>query len=110
WKFDDESGEPIEAGECRSFPGDESWPSSDVWDTFDEVLGKGALIPTVPLAAPCYESWEVYDEETCSSIQENFSDPYFQSVAPLDRRVVPCSNFRYQRERSYFNRVAYLSR
>lgn len=83
WRFDDEAGEPIEAGECRSSPGDESWPSSDVWDAFDKVLGEGALIPTVPLAAACYDSWGMYDEETCASIQENFGDPYLQSVPPL---------------------------
>ena len=78
WKFDDEAGTPIEAGECRGFPGDDSWPSSDIWNMFDKLLGEGALIPTVPLAAACYDSWGVYDEGKCASIQENFNNSYLQ--------------------------------
>lgn len=78
WAFDD--GEPggLETGDCRSFPGDESWPSSEVWETFDKLLGEGALIPTVPLAAACYDSWSTHDEEECAFVQENFGDPYLQ--------------------------------
>lgn len=78
WAFDDGEGGALKSGDCRSFPGDDAWPSSDVWETFDKLLGEGALIPTVPLAAACYNSWGEYDEETCASVQENFSDPYLQ--------------------------------
>lgn len=111
WKFNDGSGKPIESGECRSFPGDESWPSSDVWDTFGKVLGEGTLIPTVPLAAPCYDSWGVYDNETCAFIQENFADPYLQSVIRCtSKKDLSHSNHRKQRGRSHIGHVANLPR
>lgn len=78
WAFDDGVGDILGKGDCRSFPGDESWPTSDAWETFDKLLGNGALIPTVPLAAACYDSWDEYDEEQCASVQENFGDPHLQ--------------------------------
>jgi hypothetical protein len=38
---------------CKTFPGDALWPIELIWDLFDILLG-GALIKTVPIAAPCY--------------------------------------------------------
>lgn len=38
---------------CKTFPGDTLWPINLIWDVFDILLG-GALIKTVPIAAPCY--------------------------------------------------------
>lgn len=38
---------------CKTFPGDALWPAKWIWDIFDILLG-GALIETVPIAAPCY--------------------------------------------------------
>lgn len=40
---------------CKTFAGDESWPVDTIWSTFDALLG-GALIPTVPIAASCYDT------------------------------------------------------
>lgn len=67
----------LSSGECRTYPGDEAWPSQSDWNTFNDELG-GALIPTIPVAAPCYNDWGVYDEEECAAVTANFSDPYFQ--------------------------------
>lgn len=39
---------------CKTFPGDAAWPSTLIWTVFDILLG-GALIETVPIAAPCYK-------------------------------------------------------
>lgn len=39
--------------QCKTFPGDALWPQKWIWKIFDVLLG-GALIETVPIAAPCY--------------------------------------------------------
>lgn len=41
------------AKDCKVFPGDAEWPSEAAWDVLNRTLG-GALIKTVPIAAPCY--------------------------------------------------------
>ncbi|KAI4592656.1 hypothetical protein KJ359_010558 [Pestalotiopsis sp. 9143b] len=71
----------LSSGECRTYPGDEAWPSQSDWNTFNDELG-GALIPTIPVAAPCYNDWGVYDEEECAAVTANFSDPYFHEADP----------------------------
>lgn len=68
---------PATHGKCKVFPGDEDWPSEEKWDKFDELLGN-ALIPTIPLAAPCYPSWGEYSTDKCEEITAKWSDAYFQ--------------------------------
>lgn len=65
------------AGECKTFPGDASWPDDVVWNVFDLLAG-GALIETVPLASPCYDSWGNYDAETCAYITDQWSNSSLQ--------------------------------
>lgn len=74
---DFESGPTLAGGECKTFPGDDAWPSGEQWETLNGLLG-GSLIPTVPIAAPCYNGWGVYDEAQCAAITQNFTNPYFQ--------------------------------
>lgn len=67
---------------CKAFPGDSDWPSDDVWDTFDHLLG-GALIPTIPFGAPCYDSeWGEKDETECANIIKNSTNANFLSGHP----------------------------
>jgi hypothetical protein len=68
----------LKSGACRVFPGDEGWPSQSVWDTFNKLLGRDALIKTVPLAAPCYQNLGVYDTAKCTTVRETFSNQYTQ--------------------------------
>jgi hypothetical protein len=76
--FDEDPTQPLpQKGDCRAFPGDEDWPSQNDWEAFNNTLG-GALISTVPVAAPCYKEWGVYDGEECARILDSWSDPYFQ--------------------------------
>lgn len=78
--FDDSavgSGIFRRSGECKRFPGDQDWPSDETWNRFNELVD-GALIPTVPLAAPCYNNWGVYDAAKCADIAKRFTDPYLQ--------------------------------
>lgn len=78
--FDDGSAvdpDRLKSGACKVFPGDSQWPSQSTWDTFDKLLG-GALIKTVPLAAPCYHNLGVYDAEKCQAVRDSFSNQYTQ--------------------------------
>lgn len=66
------------AASCKTFPGDPQWPSGILWDIFDLLLG-GALIPTVPLAAPCYDTeWGKKDIAKCSKLVSNWTNPLLQ--------------------------------
>lgn len=67
----------VTADECKTFPGDASWPLDIIWDVFDLLAG-GALIKNVPLASPCYDSWGDYDAETCAHITEQWTNSSFQ--------------------------------
>ncbi|KAI1866703.1 uncharacterized protein JN550_007556 [Neoarthrinium moseri] len=71
----------LDSGECRTFPGEADWPSDQEWDSFDDLLG-GALIPTVPIGAPCYQNWGVFDKEKCAAVTKNFPNPYFHEADP----------------------------
>jgi hypothetical protein len=62
---------------CKAFPGDANWPSPVVWKVLD-LLSGGALIQTVPLAAPCYSNWPEYNPATCATITSQWSDPHLQ--------------------------------
>jgi hypothetical protein len=78
--FDDsavKSGPSRRSGECKLYPGDDAWPSEQTWDRFDALVD-GNLIPTIPLAAPCYSNWGVYDSAKCAAITAKFTDPYTQ--------------------------------
>ncbi len=68
---------PAGAKQCKVFPGDAAWPSDSVWASFNASVG-GALIKTVPLAAPCYKNWPQYDAAKCAQIEANWHDPHLQ--------------------------------
>ncbi|KAK4451365.1 FAD-binding domain-containing protein [Podospora aff. communis PSN243] len=60
---------------CKVFPGDAAWPSDKAWNAFNASLG-GALIKTIPLAAPCYNNWpQVRNAAQCQHITDNWSNP-----------------------------------
>jgi len=67
---------------CKAFPGDASWPSDVAWKAFNSSLG-GALIKTIPLAAPCYNNWpQARDAAKCQFVTENWSSPYLHVEDP----------------------------
>ncbi|KAF2201703.1 FAD binding domain-containing protein [Delitschia confertaspora ATCC 74209] len=70
-------------GFCKTYPGDHDWPSNPTWDVFDNLLGRGALIPTVPIAAPCYDSkWGPKNEVKCGDVTARFNTPYLHEGDP----------------------------
>lgn len=71
------TGQPFN-GSCKVFPGDATWPSSEVWQFFNDKLG-GGLIQTVPLAHDCYNTaWGEYDASQCAYISSNWNISFLQ--------------------------------
>lgn len=66
---------------CKTFPGDSLWPSTTVWRLFDRVTG-GALIKTVPIAAPCYDDYGTHEKSLCSHIVDQWTNSSLQLVNP----------------------------
>jgi hypothetical protein len=67
---------------CKTFPGEPTWPGDNVWKVFSELLG-GALIPTVPIAASCYDTqWGEKDANKCADVTKNFTNPLFHHADP----------------------------
>ncbi|KAB8291646.1 hypothetical protein EYC80_006446 [Monilinia laxa] len=67
---------------CKAYPGDSAWPSTSVWDTLDLLAG-GALIATVPLAAPCYADWPAnQNSDKCLYITDDWSNSSLHASDP----------------------------
>lgn len=78
--FDDDRAIKTQAGACKIFPGDQDWPSANIWDIFNKLLG-GGLISTIPIAASCYDSeWGPKDLAKCNAVISSFGMPPTQYV------------------------------
>lgn len=86
-KFDDDSSQnarPVKrqapGASCKTFPGDANWPTDATWTIFNDLLD-GALIRSVPIAAPCYDSeWGPKDVAKCNDVVSRFGTPPLQYV------------------------------
>jgi hypothetical protein len=59
--------------QCRTIPGDASWPTQLEWNFLNETL-KGKLISTVPIAAPCHttvsgKSNAAFNQSRCDELR-----------------------------------------
>ncbi|KAK3346469.1 hypothetical protein B0T25DRAFT_624894 [Lasiosphaeria hispida] len=84
YAFDDErisTADRLRSGACKAFPGDANWPSQADWRVLHTLLG-GALIKTVPLAAPCYQNLGVFSTEKCAAIGSNWTNGYLHENDP----------------------------
>jgi hypothetical protein len=84
---------------CKVFPGDRDWPSEKLWRSLDGFLGADGkstarkLIPTVPIAAPCYDTeWGKKDPATCANIAGNFTNAALQYVCPVVHKDASSDN------------------
>ncbi|KAF2019530.1 FAD-binding domain-containing protein [Aaosphaeria arxii CBS 175.79] len=67
---------------CKTFPGDDNWPTIGEWDTLNDLLG-GALISSAPVAAPCYNSaWGPKDLSKCNEVIRRFGTPSLHEDDP----------------------------
>lgn len=69
------------ADDCKTYPGDPSWPSADLWEVYDKLLGN-ALSPIIPIASPCYtdSAYDNYDASLCASVTEGWGKERTQLV------------------------------
>ncbi|KAK3984439.1 isoamyl alcohol oxidase [Cladorrhinum sp. PSN332] len=98
---------PAVAGQCRSFPGDRSWPTAQDWETLNNTVG-GRLIATIPIGAVCHDTFPGinYDAEKCAEVRDLWPKPELHeftthstmagfwanmSCDPFTLRDAPCS-------------------
>ncbi|ETN45549.1 uncharacterized protein HMPREF1541_09381 [Cyphellophora europaea CBS 101466] len=74
---------------CRSAPGDESWPSDEVWASFNASI-EGKLIRTVPIASVCHGP--AYDEAQCATLRDNWFFPETHLPSPSSPMAYEFSN------------------
>ncbi len=67
---------PPKSQKCKNFPGDADWPSDDKWALLNKTTN-GALIKTIPLAAPCYPG-PLADADKCAYITAQWSNSSLQ--------------------------------
>jgi hypothetical protein len=65
---------------CKTYPGDNLWPSKLVWSIFDLLLGR-RLLATEPIASPCYDSiWGSKNIAECNALVNRFTKATTQCV------------------------------
>lgn len=57
------------SSQCKTFPGDSTWPSKNQWDTLNNTVN-GRLVATVPLGTPCHGA--SFNNETCEGLKEQW--------------------------------------
>lgn len=78
---------PDSRQECRSVPGDASWPSSADWDAFNTTV-HGRLIATIPISAPCHvssyngSSLSTYNQQRCDALRQTWFLPETHLPSP----------------------------
>ncbi|KAL2062758.1 hypothetical protein VTL71DRAFT_5830 [Oculimacula yallundae] len=94
---------PLEKAKCKIFPDDSNWPSDHQWELLNKTTN-GALIKTIPLAAPCF-SGPFYDADKCKYVTSQWGNsslhmsdptsmmsPLFQGRTCEPPNVSPASN------------------
>ncbi|KAF2712667.1 FAD/FMN-containing isoamyl alcohol oxidase-like protein MreA [Pleomassaria siparia CBS 279.74] len=72
---------PIGNGrKCKTFPGDDNWPSDTRWRAFNASLG-GALVKGIPPAAACYDG-PYLNEGGCTTVRARQNSSRFASDDP----------------------------
>ena len=66
---------------CKCTPSDSCWPSTQIWSLLNTTVS-GSLIKTTPIAISCYPG-PAQNAAQCQSVDNSFSDPYFQASQPL---------------------------
>ncbi|KAG0638224.1 hypothetical protein HOY80DRAFT_190610 [Tuber brumale] len=66
------TGATASTPDCRCFPGDACWPSTQKWSELNSTIS-GKLIATVPLGTPCHTP--NYDAIRCQHIKDNLHLP-----------------------------------
>lgn len=67
------------SGNCKVFPGDSNWPSSQDWAALDDATGNALLKPQ-PQANICYGNGtgNASESAACLDLTEKWTDPFTQ--------------------------------
>jgi hypothetical protein len=71
---------PVAADVCKCYPGEDCWPSPEIWATLNASV-HGRLALAIPAAAACYEAFggiPTADEERCESVRRNWGEASWQ--------------------------------
>ncbi|CAI6340144.1 unnamed protein product [Periconia digitata] len=67
--------------DCKTFPGDDDWPSTQRWAALNATLN-GALIRAVPPLAACYQG-PFYNAAKCEDVKRQSGSSLFAKEDPL---------------------------
>ncbi|KAL0064816.1 hypothetical protein AAF712_008213 [Marasmius tenuissimus] len=67
------------AERCRILPSDDSWPTSQQWNAFNESVD-GRLIRTIPVGSPCHDP--NFDQEKCDAVRAGWATPGVHTSSP----------------------------
>jgi hypothetical protein len=70
------------AQECKSYPGDDSWPNLTVWQSLNETIS-GRLIKPSAVGAVCYPSNPSFNNDTCTSLLAVWTNTSFIALNPF---------------------------
>ncbi|KAI0886801.1 FAD-binding domain-containing protein [Annulohypoxylon maeteangense] len=82
-KFGDETAviRDRQVSNCKVFPGDEAWPSTEEWTRLNDTIG-GVLLKPEPAAAACYQG-PGFDQAGCTFLLTNASSSHYWLDDPL---------------------------
>ncbi|KAI1452168.1 FAD-binding domain-containing protein [Annulohypoxylon moriforme] len=70
-----------QAPECKAFPVEEAWPSTEEWARLNRTLG-GVLLKPEPVAAACYQG-PSFNQAECTFLLTNASSSHYWLDDPL---------------------------
>lgn len=72
---------------CKTYPGHPDWPPESTWQTFNASLS-GALIKTLPEAAPCYGPNGNSSSLTCQALTSSWNNSSLRIEDPTSIRAL----------------------
>jgi hypothetical protein len=70
------------AQKCKCLPGNDCFPSQDLWDALSTNLSQPLISNQRPLASPCYQSSDNFNQAACSSLTSNQFDGHLRASIP----------------------------
>ncbi|KAF2759926.1 FAD-binding domain-containing protein [Pseudovirgaria hyperparasitica] len=80
---------PSRTSQCRTIPGDTSWPDSKAFDDFNKTVN-GRLISTVPIASVCHQP--DFDQAQCDALRNVWFFPETHLESSSSPMAYPFSN------------------
>jgi hypothetical protein len=69
------------APDCKTSPGDVTWPSLEEWSVFNQTV-HGSLIKTTPAGSSCYPGNPFGSPENCTNVKDHWSYAAYHAAWP----------------------------